>query len=132
MLARLGERLKLLKGGPRDAPERHRTLAQTLAWSYDLLSEDERSLFARLGVFAGGFSLEAAEAVCDADLDTLGSLVDKSLVRREGERFAMLETIREYALERLDASGEADADPRPPRGVLRGARRRRLRRALRP
>ena len=108
MLARLDERLKLLKGGRRDAPERHRTLAQTLAWSYDLLGEDERSLFARLGVFAGGFALEAAEAVCDADLDTLGSLVDKSLVRRDGERFVMLETIREYALERLGASGEED------------------------
>ena len=108
MLARLDESLKLLKGGRRDAPERHRTLAQTLAWSYDLLGEDERSLFARLGVFVGGFTLEAAEAVCDADLDTLGSLVDKSLVRRDGERFVMLETIRDYALERLDASGELD------------------------
>ena len=108
MLARLDERLKLLKGGRRDAPERHRTLAQTLAWSYDLLEQDEGSLFERLGVFAGGFALEAAEAVCDADLDTLGSLVDQSLVRREGDRFVMLETIHEYALERLGASGETD------------------------
>ena len=109
MLARLDERLKLLTGGRRDAPERQRTLTQTLAWSYDLLEPDEGSLFARLGVFAGGFALEAAESVCDTDLDTLGSLVDKSLARREGDRFVMLETIREYALERLDTSGETDA-----------------------
>ena len=108
MLARLDESLKLLKGGRRDAPERHRTLAQTLAWSYDLLGEDESWLFARLGVFVSGFTLEAMEAVCDADLDTLGSLVDKSLVRRDGERFVMLETVRDYALERLGASGEED------------------------
>jgi len=107
LLARLGERLKVLKGGPRDAPERHRTLTQTIAWSNDLLDQDERVLFARLGVFATGFSIDAAEAVCDADLDALGSLVDKSLVRRAGERFLMLQTIREYALDRLDASGEA-------------------------
>jgi predicted ATPase len=106
ILARLGEPLKLLKGGHRDAPERHRALERTLAWSYELLGEDERRLFARLGVFVGGFSLDAAEAVCDADLDTLGTLVDKSLVRRDGERYAMLETIRGYALDQLAMSGE--------------------------
>jgi predicted ATPase/class 3 adenylate cyclase len=107
--ARLNAPLKLLKGGHRDAPERHRALERTLDWSYELLNEDERRLFAGLGVFVGGFSLEAAEAVCDADLDTLGSLVDKSLVRRDGERYAMLETIRGYALDRLALSGQEDA-----------------------
>ena len=106
ILARLGEPLKLLKGGHRDAPERHRALERTLAWSVDLLGDDERRLFARLGVFVGGFSLEAAEAVCDADLDTLGSLVDKSLVRRDGERYAMLGIIRGYALDQLAMSGD--------------------------
>ena len=106
VLARLSEPLKLLKGGHRDAPERHRALERTLAWSYELLGDDERELFARLGVFVGGFSLDAAEAVCDADMDTLGSLVDKSLVRWDGERYAMLETIRGYALDRLALSGD--------------------------
>jgi len=103
MLKRLGERLKLLTTGPRDQPSRHQTLRNTLAWSHDLLTDEERSLFARLAVFAGGFSLEAAEVVCDADLDVLASLVDKSLVRRDGERFAMLDTIREFATEQLGA-----------------------------
>ena len=109
ILARLGEPLKLLKGGHRDSPERHRALERTLAWSYELLGDDERRLFARLGAFVGGFSLDAAEVVCDADLDTLGSLVDKSLVRRDGERYAMLETIRGYALDQLKLSGEEAA-----------------------
>jgi predicted ATPase len=109
ILARLGEPLKLLKGGHRDAPDRHRALERTLAWSYELLDGGERRLFARLGVFVGGFTLEAAEAVCDAELDTLGSLVDKSLVRRDGERFGMLETIRGYALDQLALSGEEAA-----------------------
>ncbi len=109
ILARLDAPLKLLKGGHRDAPERHRALERTLAWSYDLLDAEERRLFASLAVFGGGFSLEAAEAVCDAELDTLGSLVDKSLVRRDGDRFAMLETIRGYALDQLAQSGEEDA-----------------------
>ena len=106
VLARLSEPLKLLKGGHRDAPERHRALERTLAWSYELLGDDERQLFTRLGVFVGGFSLDAAEAVCDADIDTLGSLVDKSLVRRDGERYTMLETIRGYALDRLALLGD--------------------------
>ena len=75
ILARLDEPLKLLKGGHRDAPERHRALERTLAWSWDLLGPDERRLFARLGIFTGGFTLDAAEAVADADFDTLGSLV---------------------------------------------------------
>ncbi len=106
ILARLGEPLKLLKGGHRDAPERHQALERTLAWSWDLLGPDERRLFARLGIFAGGFTLEAAEAIADAALDTLGSLVGKSLVRRDGDRYAMLETIRGYALDQLSASGD--------------------------
>jgi len=109
LLERLERRLPVLTTGPRDAPERQRTLRATIEWSHDLLAEGERTLFCRLSVFAGGCTLEAAEAVCDADLDTLASLVDKSLVRQNEDRFWMLETIREYAVERLEESGEADA-----------------------
>src|SRR5439155_15158418 len=87
ILERLERSLPLLTGGPRDAPERQRTLRATIAWSHDLLSADEQRLFARLSVFAGGCTLEAAETVCAADLDVLESLVDKSLVRRSGDRF---------------------------------------------
>ncbi len=109
ILERLEQRLPLLAGGTRDAPERQRTLRATIEWSHELLTPDEQRLFARLAVFRGGCTLEAAEAVAGADLDTLQSLVDKSLVRlRDRERFWMLETIREFALERLHASGEAD------------------------
>jgi predicted ATPase/DNA-binding SARP family transcriptional activator len=108
LLARLEQRLPLLTGGTRDLPERQRTLRATLEWSYDLLSENEQRLFTRLAVFAGGCTLESADAVCDAELETLASLVDKSLLRKEDERFAMLETIREYALEQLEASVEAE------------------------
>jgi predicted ATPase/class 3 adenylate cyclase len=107
ILKRLSNRLDLLKGG-RDADPRQATLRATIDWSYHLLSPAEQRLFARLGIFAGGWTLEAAEAVCDADIDTLQSLVEKSLVRRSEERFSMLETIREFAVERLGASGEAD------------------------
>jgi predicted ATPase/class 3 adenylate cyclase len=108
LLERLEKALPLLTGGARDAPERQRTLTATIAWSYDLLSEDEQRLFRRLGVFAGGFELEAAEEVADADLDALESLVEKSLLRRwSSGRLGMLETIREYALERLEESAEA-------------------------
>src|SRR5581483_5823665 len=107
ILDRLGQRLDLFKGG-RDAEERQQTLRATIEWSYDLLGPEEQRLFARLAVFAGGCTLEAAEAVADADLDTLQSLVEKSLVRHTNGRFWMLETIREYALERLAASGEGD------------------------
>jgi predicted ATPase len=109
ILERLEQRLPLLTGGPRDAPERQRTLRATIAWSYDLLSAGEQTLFGRLSVFSGGSALAAAEEICGADLDTVQSLVDKSLLRYDDERFAMLETIREYALERLEESGEADA-----------------------
>ncbi len=103
LLERLEELLPLLAGGSRSAPERQRTLAATIAWSHDLLTAGEQDLFARLAVFAGGCTLEAAEQVCSADLDGIGSLVDKSLLRRTGERYWMLETIREFAAERLEA-----------------------------
>jgi predicted ATPase/class 3 adenylate cyclase len=101
LLARLGQRLDLLKGG-RDAEARQQTLRATIAWSYDLLTGDEQALLARLSVFAGGWTLEAAEAVCDAEIDALVSLLDKSLIRRRDERYWMLETIREFAVEQLD------------------------------
>jgi predicted ATPase/class 3 adenylate cyclase len=108
LLERVSKRLDLLKAG-RDADPRQQTLRATIEWSYELLDASERRLFARFSVFAAGSTFEAAETVCDADLETLGSLVDKSLIRRTGDRFWMLETIREFAAERLDDSGEADA-----------------------
>jgi predicted ATPase len=108
LLGRLEQRLPLLTSSRRDLPERQQTLRATIEWSYDLCSVDEQQLFRRLGVFSGGFTLDAAEAVCDATLDTLASLLDKSLIRREGDRFSMLETIREFAVEQLGESGEAD------------------------
>ena len=101
LLERLEQRLPLLAGGSRSAPERQRTLRATIAWSHDLLTPEEQDLFARLAVFAGGCTLEAAEAICGADVDAIASLVDKSLLRRTGERYWMLETIREFADERL-------------------------------
>ncbi|MFQ5874043.1 MAG: tetratricopeptide repeat protein, partial [Dehalococcoidia bacterium] len=123
LLERLGSRLKLLTGGARDLPARQRTLRDTIDWSYDLLDASEKILFERLSVFVGGGTLEAAEVVCSEAngldvLDGLASLVDKSLLHQqeeqaEGEpRFLMLETIREYGLECLEASGEAEATRR--------------------
>lgn len=106
LLRRLEKRLPLLTSGPRDAPERQRTLRATIDWSYDLLDETETTLFACVAVFAGGCTLETAEQVYDAELETLHSLVSKSLLSHSVGRYSMLETIREYALERLDASGE--------------------------
>ena len=112
LLDRLADRLDALKG-TRDAEERHVTLRATIAWSYDLLDEDEQTLFASLGVFRGGCTLETAELVCGADLDTLASLLDKSLLRRRTgqlgeERYWMLGTIQEFAVERLRESGRED------------------------
>ncbi len=119
MLARLQHRLSLLGGGARDLPARQQTLRGAIAWSYDLLDEGGRRLMARCSVFVGGCGLDEAEAVCGpADelgrevLDGLAGLVDQSLLRQHEERgeprFLMLETIREFALEHLEASGEAD------------------------
>jgi predicted ATPase/class 3 adenylate cyclase len=120
LLARLGQRLRLLTGGAQDLEERQRTLSATIAWSYDLLSDQEKMLFARLGQFVGGCRIDAAEALCDPEdelgsdvLGGLASLAEKSLLSQtedvDGEpRFSMLETIREYALERLQESGEAE------------------------
>jgi len=120
LLRRLDQALSLLTGGAQDLDERQRTLRATIEWSHKLLLDDEKALFARLGALVGGCRLEAAEALCDLGgslgpgvLDGLGSLADKSLLRRttdsDGEpRFWMLETIREYAVEMLEASGEAE------------------------
>src|SRR5215210_5494141 len=114
MLARLGN---MLAGGARDLPDRQRTLRATLDWSYGLLDEEERLLFARLAVFVGGWTLEGAEAVCDVGeegkaLRHMSALVDKSLAQQTNilhePRFTMLETVREYALERLEESGELE------------------------
>src|SRR5581483_11808583 len=107
ILARLERRLELLTGGPRDAPERHKTMEAAIEWSYGLLSEEERRVFRALAVFVGDFELEAAEAVCDSDLDMLQALVDKSLLRPTAEgRVSLLETVREFALTRLEDVGE--------------------------
>ena len=109
LLERVGRRLDELTGA-RDADPRQRTLRATIEWSHDLLSDEEQVLFRRMSAFVGGCDLEAIEQVCASDLAVLESLLDKSLVRRrmtdEGPRFVMLETIREYAAERLAASGE--------------------------
>jgi predicted ATPase len=123
LLHRLDNTLSTLTGGPRDVSPRQRTLRNTLQWSYDLLTGDERALFARLAVFRGGFSLEAAEAICSSMtttdpavdvLDGIASLVDKSLVRTvdpvdDQARFALLEVVREFADERLAQRGEREA-----------------------
>jgi predicted ATPase len=108
ILERVSKRLDLLQGG-RDADPRQLTLRTTIEWSYDLLSAEEQQLFRSLSVFAGGCTLEAAEVVCDADLEALQSLIEKSLVRFANERYLMLETIRDYARERLEAQGAHEA-----------------------
>jgi tetratricopeptide (TPR) repeat protein len=106
LLERLSKRLDLLRAG-RGVDPRQKTLRATIEWSYELLEPDEQHLFAHLSIFRGGCTLEAAEEVCDADVDILQSLVDKSLVRHNEGRFWILETIRELASERLAESGEA-------------------------
>ncbi len=108
ILERISQRLDLFSAG-RGADPRQQTLRATIAWSYDLLTPDEQSLFARMAVFRGGCSLETAEQVVNAKLDGLQSLVDKSLLRHSEGRFWMLETIREYARELLEGGGEAYA-----------------------
>ncbi len=128
LLARLSNRLQILTGGPRNLPARHQTLRDTLDWSHELLTTEEKQLFRRLAPFASGFTLAAAESVASEQrdarrtspsstsvdiLDGIASLVDKSLLQPvasvdDEPRFAMLETIREYAVEQLEASGEAD------------------------
>ena len=114
----LDDRFRLLIGGDRTAAPRQQTLRASLDWSHDLLSTQERTLFRRLCIFAGGWTVEAAEAVCgcgevrgDDVLELLAQLVEKSLVDIDafGERYRLLETVRQYAAERLDASGEAAA-----------------------
>ncbi len=114
LLGRLDRQLKLLTGGAHDLPERQKTMRAAIAWSYDLLDEEDRRLFERLSVFSGGWTLDAAEALApDLEvLDLLTQLADKSLVvaeeRDEKMRYRMLETIRQYAAERLGESGETD------------------------
>jgi predicted ATPase/DNA-binding SARP family transcriptional activator len=111
IVARLDDRFRLLTGGGRTTAARHQTLLATVAWSYDLLFEDERSLHQRVAVFAGGFDLDAAVAVGGRDSDPLdvedavGHLIDKSLLTREGDRYRMLETLRQYAVDRLTEEG---------------------------
>jgi predicted ATPase/class 3 adenylate cyclase/DNA-binding CsgD family transcriptional regulator len=122
LLARVGSRLSVLTSPQRDVPARQQTLRNTIAWSYDLLDEEEQRLFRQLAVFAGGCTMESIEAVCTPlasaaapILDGIASLIDKSLLQQveqhvgEEPRFAMLETIREYALERLESRGETEA-----------------------
>ena len=121
ILQLLSRRLDAFRGG-RDADPRHQTLRATIAWSHDLLEEEERALFARLAVFRGGCTLDAACEVTDATVDSLQSLVEKSLVRHSNERFWLLETIREYALERLaDSNDEPEARRRHAAYFLRFA-----------
>jgi predicted ATPase len=112
LLTRLEQRLPLLTSGARDAPERQRTLRATIAWSFGLLTEVEQQVFSRLAVFAGGCTIDAAETVCDTELHVLAALVDKNLLRLDasgdGEpRYVMLETIREFAAERLTVRDDA-------------------------
>lgn len=116
LLERLSDRLTVLTGGAKDLPSRQQTLRNTIDWSYTLLTPEEQALFARLSVFAGGCSFEAAEAVCNPGgaldlLEGMTSLVDKSLLHQQAEeepRLSLLETIREYAAEKLDERGEGE------------------------
>jgi predicted ATPase/class 3 adenylate cyclase len=121
LLRRLEQRLNLLTGGPRDAPTRQQTMRQTIDWSYTLMSEPQERLLTRMSVFDGGCDLEAAEAVCDSDsrlgldvLEGISSLIENNLLVQQDDprgepRYSMLETIREYASEKLEESGEREA-----------------------
>jgi predicted ATPase/DNA-binding transcriptional LysR family regulator len=109
LVQRLAQRLPVLVGGARDLPSRQHTLRETIEWSHDLLDASARRAFARLAVFRGGWTRDAATAVCDVDDAALQSLVDQSLVRLDDERYSMLETVREYAVERLDDQDDAEA-----------------------
>jgi predicted ATPase/DNA-binding SARP family transcriptional activator len=109
VLERLGERLLSLGGGPRDSPARQRNLRATIEWTHDRLSGTEKTLFARLSVFHGGCTLDAAETVCSADADGMQVLVDSSLLSAMSSRFSFLEMIREFAVERLEQSAECAA-----------------------
>ncbi len=116
MLARMDKRFQWLRGGPRDLPPRQQALRNAIDWSFDLLSQDEKILMQQLAVFVGGATIDAIEAICSATddiLELLSGLTDKSLLLKQdpnrGARVRMMETIREYALERLDESGNADA-----------------------
>jgi predicted ATPase/DNA-binding SARP family transcriptional activator len=112
ILERIEERLPLLSGGPRDVPERHQGLRAAIAWSYDLLEEDDQEVFASLSVFRGGFTMDAARAVCGASPEQIESMIEKSLIQPASDgRNAMLQTIQAFAAERLDAEG----------GTVRGA-----------
>lgn len=123
LLKQLDNRLRLLTSGPRDAPVRQQTLRATIGWSYDILAPEEQSLFRRLAVFSGGFTLESSEALAERSsfdaaasdvLDLIASLVDHSLIQlmgrdQHGPRWTMLETIREFGIEQLREHGEFDA-----------------------
>jgi hypothetical protein len=129
LLERLEQRLPLLGGGSRSAPERQRTLRATIAWSHDLLTAAEQDLFARLAVFTGGCTLDAAEMICGAEIDAIGSPVDKSLLRRTGDRYWMLET-RGGGRDRRSRHGSSSSRLHEGSGVAarcsqEGARRRR-------
>src|SRR5262249_39746438 len=110
LVERLERALPILTGGPRDAPERQQTLRATIEWSYTLLEAELQAVFRRLSVFAGGFSLDLAGPVAGAEIDAIESLVDWSLLKPFATgRFLMLETIREYARELFESSGEFHA-----------------------
>ncbi|MEU8231059.1 BTAD domain-containing putative transcriptional regulator [Actinoplanes sp. NPDC048967] len=108
LAARLTDRFRLLTNGSRTALPRHQTLRAVVDWSWDLLDDDERALWRRFAYFHGGADVTAVEQVCGADIDLLGALVDKSLLVLSGDRYRMLETIREYGLERLAEAGETE------------------------
>jgi predicted ATPase/DNA-binding SARP family transcriptional activator len=104
---RLAQRLDVLTGGPRDAPVRQQTMRATIAWSFDLLDPDAQQLLSSLSVFAGGWTVEAAEAICAAGEAALSGLVERDLVRSDGARYSMFDTIREYAAEQLGPEEES-------------------------